>query len=120
MPIGALFGSPIGGLMADKTGRKSVLAASGIPNFLGWLVIVLSYYSRSAWTFKLLILIGRFLTGFASGCLTSAVPVSYVYYSIAKPCIKLNYASATDFLSYRDSYHHPELSSYAIFSTVLR
>ena len=79
MPIGALFGGPIGGLMADKTGRKSVLAASGIPNFFGWMVIVMSYYSRSASTFKLLILIGRFLTGFASGCLTSAVPVSSVY-----------------------------------------
>jgi len=76
MPIGALIGSLIGGLMADQTGRKSSLVATGIPNFFGWMVIILSFYSKSSQEFKVLILTGRFLTGIASGWISAAVPVS--------------------------------------------
>ena len=62
--------------MADQTGRKASLVATGIPNFLGWMVIILSYYSKSAREFQVLILTGRVLTGIASGWISTAVPVS--------------------------------------------
>ena len=60
--------------MADRGGRKWALLASGVPNFIGWLLIALSKHTLVA--FKPVILTGRFLTGFASGWLSTVVTVS--------------------------------------------
>ena len=62
--------------MADRGGRKMLLLSSGVPNFVGWLLIVLSRYTLDA--FRPVILTGRFLIGFAGGWLTSGVPVSVI------------------------------------------
>ena len=51
-----------------------LLLSSAVPNFVGWLLIVLSRYTIGA--FKPVILTGRFLIGFAMGWLTVGVPVS--------------------------------------------
>ena len=63
--------------MADRGGRKMLLLSSGVPNFVGWLLIVLSRYTLDA--FRPVILTGRFLIGFAVGWLTSGIPVSVIY-----------------------------------------
>ena len=75
MPLGALVGSPIGGLVADWIGRKGSLLLSGVPNFAGWIIIVLAQYSGNPAVFKGLLLVGRFITGMATGWMTSPITV---------------------------------------------
>lgn len=75
MPLGALVGSPIGGMVADWMSRKRSLMLSGIPNFAGWILIVFAQYSRNPVVFKGLLLVGRFITGIATGWMTSPITV---------------------------------------------
>lgn len=58
MPIGAFMSGPL----ADNLGRRSALLISVVPIFLGWSTLALaqSYH---------VLLIGRFLCGFATGIL---------------------------------------------------
>lgn len=75
MPLGALVGSPIGGMVADWMSRKRSLMLFGIPNFAGWILIVFAQYSRNPVVFKGLLLVGRFITGIATGWMTSPITV---------------------------------------------
>ena len=86
MPAGAVFGAPLGGVAADRLGRKNALLLSGIPNIIGWIIIALSDYSVSPGAFKGLILTGRAMTGFASGWLGATMPVSTVYSITLQEC----------------------------------
>ena len=76
-PIGAIFGGPIAGWIADHLGRKAALMLVGIPYLFGYLMIVYAHMLSSGTAFKVILLLGRFLTGVGLGwsCLTG--PVSY-------------------------------------------
>ena len=79
--LGALFGGPVAGLIADKFGRKSALMFSTVPLVLGWLAIAISveqFYwpvSSGNYLFTMLV-VGRALSGFGSGWVSLVVPVS--------------------------------------------
>ncbi len=77
LPIGAVLGAPLGGLAADRIGRKKALLISGPPNFIGWLMVSLTPYTDSAVAFRVLLLGGRLVTGFAVGWLGFTIPVSW-------------------------------------------
>ena len=78
--LGALFGGPIAGLVADKFGRKSALVFSTVPLVLGWLAIAISveqfYWPVSGHYLFTMLVVGRAFTGFGSGWVSLVVPVS--------------------------------------------
>ena len=75
MPIGALFGAPVAGWLADSIGRKSALAVNSLPLAIGWVLIILSCATTGV-LFRPLLFAGRFITGFGAGFATLAAPVS--------------------------------------------
>lgn len=74
------MGGPLGGLVADRAGRKKAMLISGPPNFIGWLMVALTPYTGNAALFKALLLGGRLATGVAVGWLGSTVPVSIIMF----------------------------------------
>lgn len=78
--LGALFGGPVAGLIADKFGRKSALIFSAIPLVLGWLAIAVSveqfYWPVSGNFLFSMLVVGRAFSGFGSGWISLVVPVS--------------------------------------------
>ena len=76
--VGAMFGGPIAGSIANHWGRKMSLMMCGVPYLLGYLVLSYAHYLPTAVSFKCLILIGRLLTGMGMGWACSATPVSSV------------------------------------------
>ena len=75
-PVGAIFGGPIAGWIADHLGRKAALMLVGIPYLCGYLMIVYSHMSSNAVVFKIILMLGRFLTGVGLGWSCLAGPVS--------------------------------------------
>ena len=75
-PIGAIVGGPIAGWIADHFGRKVALMLVGIPYLSGYLMIVYAHMLNSATAFKVVLLLGRFLTGIGLGWSCLAGPVS--------------------------------------------
>ncbi|XP_070534231.1 solute carrier family 2, facilitated glucose transporter member 8-like isoform X2 [Ptychodera flava] len=67
--LGAMFGGPVTGWLIELSGRKLGAMTCALPFVLGWLAISLSHG-----IFELLIL-GRILTGFATGMVSLVVPV---------------------------------------------
>lgn len=74
-PVGALFGAPISGLMADRFGRKDALVWCGVPYLVGYLILSYAHYMPTALGFKTLAFTGRFLTGVGMGWAGSVGPV---------------------------------------------
>ena len=72
--IGAMFGSPLGGWMIDKIGRKFTFMVTAAPFVAGWLLIALGKHEGMLYA-------GRLLTGVAAGLASVNVPVS-----IARVC----------------------------------
>ncbi|ESO82279.1 hypothetical protein LOTGIDRAFT_170198 [Lottia gigantea] len=68
LPVGAIFGGPVGGWCVEKLGRKRTILLTSLPFMCGWLTI--AYHQALMHMF-----IGRLLTGFASGMITVCVPV---------------------------------------------
>jgi len=79
MPIGALFGAPVAGWLADSIGRKSALMVNSLPLAIGWLLIILSTATTGV-MFRPLLFAGRFVTGFGAGFASLAAPVGYIVY----------------------------------------
>ena len=75
-PIGAIFGAPVSGTIADKWGRKTALIFSGLPYIIGYLILSYAHYLPTALSFKALALTGRFITGVGMGWAGSVGPVS--------------------------------------------
>lgn len=79
MTIGALFGGPVAGLVSDRFGRKTGFMLISLPGAIGWFSITVSQLlipHQMFVPFLVLLLIGRFVSGFAAGCFSLVVPVS--------------------------------------------
>jgi len=74
--VGAMFGGPIAGSIADHWGRKMSLMLCGVPYLIGYLMLSYAHYLPTAVGFKCLMLIGRLFTGMGLGWTASATPVS--------------------------------------------
>ena len=77
-PVGALFGAPLSGILADRWGRKDALVLCGLPYLIGYLILSYAHYMPTALGFKSLALTGRFLTGVGMGWAGSVGPVCSV------------------------------------------
>ena len=73
--VGALFGGPIAGLVADRWGRKVALLLAGVPYLVGYLMMTLAHLIGDPTAFKAVLLTGRLLTGVGMGwsCMAGAV-----------------------------------------------
>ena len=74
-PIGAIVGGPIAGWIAAYFGHKAALMLVGIPYLSDYLMIIYAHTLNSATAFKVVLLLGRFLTGVGVGwsCLAGLV-----------------------------------------------
>ncbi|XP_063434964.1 solute carrier family 2, facilitated glucose transporter member 8-like [Mytilus trossulus] len=68
LPLAAMFGGPLGGWMIEKYGRKSTLLFTSAPYIIGWWLIARGGNVT-------MLLLGRLLTGLASGLITVCAPV---------------------------------------------
>lgn len=79
MPAGAIFGGLFAWPVSDYLGRQASLMIGGVPSLIGWILISLSVIFTRSMYFILMILIGRFFTGFSSGWSVYCVSVSYSF-----------------------------------------
>lgn len=77
-PIGAIFGAPVSGFLADRWGRKISLVFCGVPYLFGYLVLSYAHYMSTAYGFKVLAVTGRFFTGVGMGWAGSVSPVRLI------------------------------------------
>ena len=70
------MGGPVAGWASDRFGRKTAMMLSGVPYSLGWLFISCANSVPSVDGFIAFLLLGRLLTGFATGWMSLCVPVS--------------------------------------------
>lgn len=82
--IGAIFGGPLGGWLADRYGRKLSLVLNSFPYLCGYFVILSSLSASSGVVFKVLLMVGRFLTGVGMGWAYVAVPVTIIHMTFVK------------------------------------
>lgn len=75
-PVGAIFGGPIAGWIADSYGRKVALLLVVLPYFVGYLMISYAHFIYNPVAFKTVLFLGRFLTGVGLGWSCLASPVS--------------------------------------------
>lgn len=76
LPVGAVLGSPLGGIIADRIGRKAALQVGAVPSLIGWVLLFVAQYTTSTSTFKSFLLLGRGLAGVATGMQSTVIPVS--------------------------------------------
>lgn len=76
--MGAIVGGPIAGWIADHLGRKATLMLVGIPYLTGYMMIVYAHMINNVIAFKVVLLVGRFLTGVGLGWSCLAAPVSSI------------------------------------------
>ncbi len=74
--IGAVFGGPIAGLIADRMGRKLALMLVSIPYLIGYMMITYARFASDPVVFKTVLLIGRLFSGVGLGWSSLAVVVS--------------------------------------------
>ena len=78
--IGGMIGSLPAGWVADKWGRKVSVAVSGIVFAAGYAVIAFAKVPNiNPLGFKGLLMMGRLITGIASGWTFVSTPVSYCH-----------------------------------------
>ena len=69
--------------MADKWGRKLSIITNAVPYLLGYMIILASYLVHNGVVFKVLLMLGRFITGVGMGWAYVVVPVrSRANYSV--------------------------------------
>ncbi len=74
--IGAMIGGPIAGWISDRMGRKPALMLVSIPYLIGYLMITYARFASNSVLFKVVLLIGRFLSGVGIGWASLAATVS--------------------------------------------
>ena len=74
--VGAIFGGPISGWVADRWGRKCSMMFCGVPYLIGYLILSYAHYVPIATAFKVLLLTGRFISGLGQGWGAAVAPVS--------------------------------------------
>ena len=62
--------------MADKWGRKFSVVSNAVPYLLGYMIILVSCLVHNGVIFKVLLMLGRFITGVGMGWATLGVHVS--------------------------------------------
>lgn len=77
-PLGAIFGGPIAGWIADAVGRKMALLLVILPYLTGYMMIIYAHYSYTLSGFRAVLLLGRFFTGIGMGWSCLATPVRCV------------------------------------------
>ena len=75
-----MVGGVLAGWTLDAIGRKSTLVLAAVWNLIGWTAFILAGANiwRDPTGFKLLLLVGRFVTGCGLGCSMVVAPVSRV------------------------------------------
>ena len=76
LAVGAVLGSPLGGVVADRVGRKAALQVGAVPSLIGWILIFVAQYTTNTSTFKSFLLLGRALVGVGVGMQSTVIPVS--------------------------------------------
>ena len=71
LAVGAIPGSILGAWSSDRIGRQASLLAAGIVSLIGWILIFIAQYTETATTFKVFLLLGRFMTGMTTGAFGS-------------------------------------------------
>ena len=74
-PVGSLFGGTLAGFSADKLGRKPTVVLTAVSYLVGWTLLGVSWYINNATAFKVVIMAGRFISGFGLGWALLAGPV---------------------------------------------
>lgn len=87
LPVGAVLGSPLGGVMADRVGRKAALQVGAVPSLIGWVLIYAAQYTANTSTFKSFLLLGRVLAGVGTGMQSTVIPVCTCRYSVKLHCM---------------------------------
>ncbi|XP_003389392.2 PREDICTED: facilitated trehalose transporter Tret1-like [Amphimedon queenslandica] len=96
VPFGALFGGAMAGFSADTLGRKPTIIIALLPYFVGWILLGISWFINNSIAFKVIILVGRFITGFGAGWATLVAPV-YVG-EVSAPSLRGFYSSLPQLL----------------------
>jgi len=74
--VGAILGGAAGSLVATKYGRRLSLIYNTAPYTLGYFIILSSYLISNGFLFKVILIVGRFITGVGMGWGMLIVPVS--------------------------------------------
>ena len=74
--VGGIFGGPIGGIVADRLGRKTSLILNSFPLVSGYFILLSTYLISNGVVFKVFLMVGRFLTGIGVGWALVSVSVS--------------------------------------------
>lgn len=76
LAVGAVLGCPLGGVVADRVGRKASLQVGAVPSLIGWVLLFVAQYTTNTSTFKSFLLLGRALVGVGVGWQSTVIPVS--------------------------------------------
>ena len=79
-PIGAVFGGLLGSLIIALFGLVFSLITSAATFVVGWTMLGVSWFLPSPSWFRVFILLGRTVTGLATGWVATTIPVSAVFY----------------------------------------
>ena len=79
-PIGAVFGGLLGLFVIALFGLVFSLIASAATFMVGWTMLGVSWFLTSPSWFRVFILLGRTVTGLATGWVATTIPVSAVFY----------------------------------------
>ncbi len=77
--MGGLFGGLIAGWLADKLGRKTTIILTSVPYLSGYFIILCAVLAEHGIIFKVVLMVGRFLTGVGMGRTFAIMGVSYIH-----------------------------------------
>lgn len=75
-PVGAFFGALLSAAMVAVFGLVLAMMSAAVMFAMGWVLLGVSFSVGDPLGFRAVILLGRFVTGFATGWIAAAAPVS--------------------------------------------
>ena len=75
--VGSIFGGPTAGIIADSWGRKVSLTLNVLPYLVGYFIVLTTYLIQEPTSFKVILILGRGITGIGLGWSFTIVPVRY-------------------------------------------